>query len=93
MSAMIRAHVKITGKVQGVFFRAHAQRKAEDLGILGWVANEADGSVALVVEGQENLVGDFIDWCHSGPSTAHVEKVEVDKQSYTGEFDSFGIRY
>lgn len=93
MSAMMRAHVKITGKVQGVFFRAHAQRKAQELDLKGWVANEADGSVAVVLEGQENLVGDFIDWCHSGPSTAHVEKVDVEKHTYTGEFDGFDIRY
>lgn len=91
---MIRVHLKIIGKVQGVFFRAHIQKKAEKLGnITGWAANNADGSVQVVAEGPENKINDLIDWCHSGPSTSEVEKVEVEKLTYNGEFDSFDIRY
>jgi len=93
MSAMIRANVSIIGEVQGVFFRANACEKADKLGIKGWVANEADGTVRAVVEGEENLVNDFIDWCHSGPSTSQVKKVKVDRLHYTGEFEDFAIRY
>ena len=91
---MIRIHLKIHGDVQGVFFRAHAQEKAEKLGnITGWVANNADGTVDIVAEGPENKINDLIDWCHSGPSRSHVEKVEAEKLTYTNEFDSFDIRY
>lgn len=91
---MIRAHIKIIGKVQGVFFRAHIQEKAEKLGdIAGWVANNADGSVEVVAEGPENKINDLIDWCQSGPSISQVEKVEAEKLTYTGEFEDFSIRY
>lgn len=91
---MIRVHLKIHGNVQGVFFRAHTVEKAERLGdITGWVANNADGTVDVVAEGPENKMNDLIDWCHSGPSTSYVEKVDVEKLTYTGEFDSFEIRY
>ncbi len=91
---MIRAHIKIHGKVQGVFFRAHTQEKAEKLGdITGWVANNADGTVEVVAEGPENKINDLIDWCQSGPSVSSVEKVEAEKLTYTGEFEGFDIRY
>lgn len=91
---MIRAQLTITGKVQGVFFRAHAIEKAQELGkITGFVANEADGSVTVVAEGPENKVNELIDWCHSGPSRSEVEKVVIDLQPYTGEFEAFEIRY
>ena len=91
---MIRVHLTITGKVQGVFYRAHTQEKAEKLGdITGWVANNADGSVDVVAEGPENKLNDFINWCHSGPSTCQVTKVEVEKLVCTDEFEDFSIRY
>lgn len=91
---MIRAHLTITGKVQGVFFRKHTKMKADDLGhITGFVANDADGSVSVVVEGPENIVNQFVDWCHSGPSTAEVEKIKVEMVPYCAEFSDFSIRY
>ena len=91
---MIKVHIKIHGTVQGVFFRAHTQEKAEQLGdVTGWVANNADGTVEVVAEGPENKINDLIDWCHGGPSTAHVEKVDVEKLTFTGEFDDFSVRY
>ena len=90
---MMRVHITVSGDVQGVFFRAHTQEKAEELGLTGWVANEADGTVSVVSEGPENKINDLIDWCHGGPSMAQVEKVKVDHSPYTGEFDDFNIRY
>lgn len=90
---MIRVHLTIHGTVQGVFFRKHAQQKAEELRVTGWVANEIDGTVTVVVEGEENRVNTLIDWCHSGPSTAQVKKVEVKKEDYIDEFEDFTIRY
>lgn len=90
---MIRVRLTISGKVQGVFFRAHAQQKAEELVITGWVANEADGTVVVVAEGSENKINDFIDWCYGGPSTCQVEKIKVEQLPYMEEFSEFSIRY
>ena len=90
---MVRVHLTINGKVQGVFFRAHTQEKAKEFGITGWVANEADGTVSVVAEGSENKINNFVDWCHSGPSTSEVEKVKVSKVDYMREFNEFKIRY
>lgn len=90
---MIRVHLTITGKVQGVFFRAHAQKKAEEFGVTGWVANQGDGTVTIVAEGPENKINNFVDWCHSGPSTSEVESIKVEKVEYMGEFCDFNIRY
>lgn len=90
---MIRVHLTIIGHVQGVFFRAHAESKANELGVLGWVANEADGSVVVVAEGPKNKITDFVDWCYSGPSTAEIKKIDLEYTPYTGEFTDFSIRY
>ena len=90
---MIRVHVSITGRVQGVFFRVHMQEKANELGVTGYVANDADGTVAVVAEGSENKITDLVDWCYGGPSTAQVDKVTVEKAPYMNEFSDFTIRY
>ena len=90
---MIRVILTIIGEVQGVFFRAYAQSKAQELGVTGWVANESDGTVTVVAEGPENQVNELADWCQSGPSTAQVEKVERKDMQYIGEFEEFSIRY
>lgn len=90
---MIKVILKISGKVQGVFFRAYTLEKANDLCVTGWVANESDGTVTVVAEGPENQVNQLVDWCHSGPSNAYVEKVEIQTATYTGEFEEFSIRY
>ncbi len=91
---MIRVRIRIHGKpVQGVFFRAYVLERALDMRLTGWVANEADGTVSVVVEGPKNQVTDLVDACSSGPSRAQVEKVEVQEETYTGEFEDFTIRY
>ncbi len=90
---MIRVQIIISGDVQGVFYRAHTEEKARELGLTGWVANESDGTVQVVAEGPENKVSDLVDWCHGGPSTAKVDKVKADYETYTGEFEDFSIRY
>jgi len=90
---MKRVHLIIHGLVQGVFFRSQACEKARALGVTGWTANNADGTVAITAEGPSNLVEQLIDWCHSGPSTSRVEKVDVEESTFTGEFEGFEIRY
>ncbi len=90
---MLRLQLTLHGKVQGVFFRAHIQQKAQELEIGGWAANNADGTVSVVAEGPQNKLRDLADWCRSGPSRAQVEKVEEVFGQYTGEFSDFSIRY
>ena len=90
---MIRAHITIHGLVQGVFFRSETQKQAQKLSVTGFVANNSDGTVSVVAEGPANLVHTLADWCQSGPSTAQVQKVDVEEHTYTGEFEGFEIRY
>jgi acylphosphatase len=91
---MIRVRIRIHGNpVQGVFFRAYVLERAQDRRLIGWVANEVDGTVTVVVEGPKNQVTDLVDSCSSGPSRAQVEKVEAQEETYTGEFEEFAIRY
>jgi acylphosphatase len=86
-------HVIISGRVQGVWFRASTKQKAEQLGLTGWVRNTADGCVEAVFEGEENIVKEMIDWCHHGPPLAEVEKVEIKNQGPTNGFEGFTLKY
>ena len=88
---MTRVHVRIRGRVQGVFFRAEARARAESLGLGGWVRNAEDGSVEAVFEGDEERVSSMVDWCGRGPSGARVDNVEVELEEPTGE-TGFSVR-
>lgn len=89
----IRAHVFVSGKVQGVFFRSSTRDKALELGIAGWVRNLGDGRVEAVFEGEQENIEKMVEWCRSGPPYAQVEKVEIVPEDYKGEFKGFAIRY
>ena len=69
--------IKVRGKVQGVFFRKHAQQKALELGLTGWVRNEPDGTVALEIEGEIHALIAMQSWLKMGPPMAQVEGLEV----------------
>ena len=71
--------LRIRGRVQGVWYRASAYRKAEELGLRGFVRNEPDGSVYAEAEGGEAALEAFIRWCEQGPDLARVEQVEVEE--------------
>ena len=86
-----RIQLTVRGRVQGVFFRASAQREARRLGLTGWVKNRPDGAVEILAEGDEDDVKDLLSWSQRGPTTARVEKVETRWRSYTGEFDNFRL--
>ena len=88
-----RVHVIISGKVQGVWFRANTKQKAEQLGLTGWVKNTYDKNVEAVFEGEEILIQEMLEWCHRGPPLSKVENVEVKNESPTNNFDSFSIKY
>lgn len=88
-----RAHLKISGYVQGVFFRANTQDRALDLGLKGWVRNRSDGTVEAVFEGDKDKIEEMIKWCHKGPPGASVNGVSVGWEEYKGEFKDFDILY
>ena len=89
----IRAHVVVTGRVQGVFFRMETKHAAERTGVSGWVRNKNDGTVEAVFEGDEDRVDSVVEWCREGPPYARVIKVDVNRQAYQGEFEGFKITY
>lgn len=82
--------IHVTGRVQGVFFRASSQRKAYEYGVTGIVRNEPDGSVFIEAEGDELALTRFTDWCRVGPSRAEVERVDV-TESEPKNYDGFVI--
>jgi acylphosphatase len=89
----IRAHVFISGKVQGVFFRAWTEEEAIKRGLNGWVRNLADGRVEAIFEGEKEAVEDMIRLCWIGPPGAKVRDVKVIYEEYKGEFQDFRIIY
>lgn len=91
MAKQVRAHAIISGRVQGVFFRAETQRAARKYGVFGWVKNKYDGTVEALFEGDENKVIPILEWCKQGPPSAVVGNVDADWETYTGEFKDFRI--
>jgi acylphosphatase len=86
-----RVRVLVTGKVQGVAFRAHTREAARALGVTGWVRNLPDGSVEAIAEGEPKPLEDFIAWCRKGPRSARVAGVAIEWQDANGEFATFDI--
>jgi acylphosphatase len=89
----IRANIVVKGKVQGVYFRQNAQRICNEYGVTGWVHNVEDGSVEAKLEGDKNSVEAAIRWFKVGPPNAHVDKIELSYDRYSGEFQDFKIGY
>jgi acylphosphatase len=89
---MKRVHLFVSGRVQGVFFRAHTRDLAQKLGLSGFVRNLPDGRVEVVAEGPEEKLQELIEFCHRGPPLAHVTNVEIHWEEPTGEFRGFSVR-
>jgi len=89
----IRAHVLVSGRVQGVLFRLNTKKEAEKLGISGWARNLIDGRVEAVFEGDEHKVEEMVNWTRRGPIWAKVDDFSVTWEDCTGEFSNFEIRY
>lgn len=89
---MYRLHLILSGRVQGVFFRAETRAKARQLGLVGWVKNLPDGSVEAVAEGPKEPLNQFLVWCRRGPAMAHVTKVTSLWEEATGSFEVFLIQ-
>lgn len=84
-------NIRVSGRVQGVFFRASTKTSADQLNISGFVRNEPDGSVYIEAEGEEKKLEEFIDWCHKGPTSAQVDKVALSEMPVQ-DFQGFEIR-
>ncbi|MFN3347089.1 MAG: acylphosphatase [Candidatus Bipolaricaulaceae bacterium] len=89
---MKRVHLFVSGRVQGVFFRAHTRDLAQRLGLTGFARNLPDGRVEVVAEGPEEKLQELINFCHHGPPLAHVTAVEIRWEEATGEFRTFSVR-
>jgi acylphosphatase len=87
-----RAHVYVSGQVQGVFFRDSARERAEQLGLAGWVRNLPDGRVEAIFEGPSEKVREIIRWCEEGPSHAEVDDVDAEIEASEGDLEGFEVR-
>jgi len=90
--AIVRAHVIISGRVQGVYFRGTAKKMAESLGLDGWVRNLSDGKVEAVFEGETEDVHRMVTWCNTGPSAARVDDVQEHWDAAAGDLSGFELR-
>jgi acylphosphatase len=89
----VRAHVFISGCVQGVFFRGETRSRANQHNVTGWVKNLRDGRVEAVFEGEKEAVEAMVAFCHHGPQGALIKDVDVLWEEPTGEFDRFKVQY
>jgi acylphosphatase len=88
---VVRAHVFVSGNVQGVFFRQKTRDRARSRGAAGWVKNLPDGRVEAVFEGPEDVVDQMVEWCREGPPWADVAEIEVTREEPEG-LDGFEVR-
>jgi acylphosphatase len=89
----VRAHIFVSGLVQGVFFRQKTKQMAESREVGGWVRNLDDGRVEAVFEGEETDVQALVDFCRRGPSGAKVSDVKVAFEKFLGEFKNFKVTF
>jgi acylphosphatase len=92
VSEVTRAHVFVSGNVQGVFFRYEARERARSRGLSGWVRNLPDGRVEAVFEGLEDPVEAMVEWCREGPRGAEVTDVEAVAEDPEG-LQGFDVRH
>lgn len=87
------ARVLISGRVQGVWFRAHTKDMADPLGLKGWVRNLPDGRVEALFQGPEDVIQKALEWCWKGSPNSRVDQVEVSWEPPAGDRPGFKIRY
>ncbi|MFA6296338.1 MAG: acylphosphatase [Patescibacteria group bacterium] len=88
-----RLELIISGKVQGIFFRQFVKENAVHLNLKGSVENRTDGTVKVIVEGEENNLEKLIELCEIGPKQAFIENIEISWSEPTNEFKEFIIKY
>jgi acylphosphatase len=91
MGKWVRAHLLISGRVQGVCFRLETERTAVRLNVSGWVRNRPDGTVEAVLEGNVGNVEEMLSWCQQGPPLSRVDHVDVSWEVYSGKYTGFDI--
>ncbi len=89
---MKHLNIKIDGRVQGVSFRFAARKKAQSLGVKGYVKNQTDGTVYIEAEGKEQQLNEYLKWCHKGPPLAKVTDVEV-QESTPKHYSTFDVGF
>jgi len=89
----VRVHLVISGRVQGVFYRDSARKKAQSLGLAGWVRNRRDGTVEAIAQGPEESVRSFVTWCRGGPPAARVDDVRETREEPLEDFDGFDVKF
>ncbi len=92
MAELVRAHILVSGDVQGVSFRQATVDEARRLGIHGWVRNVADGRVEAEAEGERAKVEALVRWCGRGPPAARVAGVQVSWRPHAGDLGPFSVR-
>jgi len=93
MSDKHRVHIFVSGRVQGVFFRDFTYRKANELGLTGWVRNTNDGKVEIIAEGDSNKLNQLIEAVRIGPENAKVQDCQVSWNNFTKAFTDFKVIY
>ena len=90
---IVRAHIRVKGRVQGVGFRAHVEYRARQIGgLTGWVRNVGYDTVEAVAEGERGNVERLIEEMKQGPRASRVDESKVEWETPTGEFDRFGVK-
>ncbi|HDY72761.1 MAG TPA: acylphosphatase [bacterium] len=92
MREKIRAHIIVSGRVQGVYFRQNTIKQAQKFGVSGWIRNLDNGKVEAVFEGEKDKVEEIVNWTKKGSFFAKVLNLKVDWQEYKGEFNNFEIK-
>ena len=82
---MKRISIIVSGKVHGVFYRANTEKKANEIGLTGYVRNEPDGTVYIEAQGNEKQLNEFVEWCKRGPERARVDGVVTHEIPLTRE--------
>lgn len=88
---MVRRHLWVSGRVQGVWFRGSCAEQARELAVSGWARNLSDGRVEVVAEGEPEAVQKLVDWCHEGPAYARVTRLEERSEPPEG-LTGFAVR-
>jgi acylphosphatase len=93
MADVASLQAMVRGRVQGVFFRAFAERSAQELKLKGYVRNLSDGTMEVRAEGERDKLEKLVECLKNGPPAAKVQGIAVTWKEYKGEFTGFSIRY
>lgn len=88
---MIEMHALVSGKVQGVAYRTYAQEAATNLGLVGYVKNMSDGTVAVVAQGMPDVLKEFVEYLNEGSLLAKVQSVSIDWRSVSATYNEFSL--